>query len=269
MNCEIFIVSCAKHFDWLEYCLKSIGKFASGFSGVTVLVPQEPDYPMAVQRFFGRDFGPLPFRWPICGPEWPDKGMLWHMAQVMKADEWCPEADFILHTDSDCVFSEPVTPEDYFVNGKPVLYHERFKSLGKKHPDVLRWQEVVQKCVTFPVTQETMRRHPAVHPRKTYLKSREEIERKTRVNWEDYIRNQRNEFPQSFCEYVTLGNVGMHYFPNDYNLMDMEHQPWPTQKIVQFSSGNSPANVIFPPQVRQYPIVNGKPTECTPEDFLK
>lgn len=262
MNCEIFIVSCAKHFDWLEYCLQSIGKFARGFSGVTVLVPQEPDYPMAVQRFFGRDFGSIPFRWPICGPEWPGKGMLWHMAQVMKADEWCPEADFILHTDSDCVFSEPVTPEDYFVNGKPVLYHERFKSLVKKHPEVLRWQEVVQKCVTFPVTQETMRRHPAVHPRKVYQYARAEIQNKTGKPWDSYIMEQRNEFPQTFCEFVTLGNVAMRYFPSDYHLVDTETQPWPHQKIVQFWGHQTPA-------IPQSPVVNGKPFECTPDYFLK
>lgn len=262
---EIFIVSCAKHFDWLEYCLQSIGKFARGFSGVTIIIPG-PDAPLAIQRFFGRDFGlpvdQTPFRWPNLEPEWEGKGMLWHMAQVMKADEWCPQADFILHTDSDCLFIEPVTPEDYFVNGKPVLYHERFKSLGKKHPEVLRWQEVVQKCVTFPVTQETMRRHPAVHPHKTYLKSRVEIAFKTRIAWDSYIKNQRNEFPQTFCEFVTLGNVGMHYFPHDYHLMDMETTPWPHQKIAQFWSHS-------PPHIPQAPLVNGKPFECTPDYFLK
>lgn len=258
LNCEIFIVSCAKHFPWLEYCLKSIEKYATGFSDVTIVIPESDlGKGLPIGRFFRAE------------REWDGKGFLWHMAQVMRADEWCPEADFILHIDSDCVFSEPVTPDDYIIDGKPVLYHERFASIGKKHPDVLRWQQVVQSCVTFKVTQETMRRHPAVHRRENYGQSRFEIRAKTKMPWDEYIKSCRNEFPQGFCEYVTLGNVAMRYFPTEYHFVDMEHTAWPKQKIVQFSSGNSPANVVFDPKVPQRPVVNGQPFECTPEYFLK
>jgi hypothetical protein len=266
MNTEIFIVSCGRHFPWLEYCLKSIDKYATGFSGVTVLIPA---YDLDAFMALGLKLPSTNLKIRV-GDEWTNKGMLWHMAMVMNADEWCPEADFILHTDSDCVFSEPVTPDDYFKDGKPILYHERFKSLGAKHPDVLRWQEVVQACVTFPVTQETMRRHPAVHPRKVYKQSRKEIEKKTNKPWDQYIFEQRNEFPQSFCEFVTLGNVGMRYFPNEYCLYDTEKNSWPHQKIVQFSSGNSPMGLagLIPPTVVQHPVYKGKPFSCTPDYFL-
>ena len=129
MKCEIFIVSFGRHFQWLEYCLRSIEKYASGFSGTTLIVP-DVDEPMAKAMFHGVTVK--------SGPEWEGKGMLWHMAQVMRADEWCPDADFILHTDSDCVFHEPTTPDDFFANGKPMLFHESFRSLGAKHPEVLR-----------------------------------------------------------------------------------------------------------------------------------
>lgn len=253
MNVEIFIVSCAKHFPWLEYCLKSIEKFCTGFSGVTVLAPSQDDLLKA-------DFTGGHKR--FIAEEWPDKGMLWHMAQIMRADEWCPNADFILHTDSDCMFVEPVTPADYFENGKPILYHQNFRTLGVQHPDVLRWQKVVQDCVTFPVKQETMRRHPAVHHRKVYAKARQEIELKTKTPWDEYIKAQRNEFPQTFCEFVTLGNVAMRYFQNDYKLLDMEKNTWPPQKLVQFWSHS-------PPHIPQRPVYRGEPFECTPDYFLK
>lgn len=254
-NVEIFIVSCAKHFPWLEYCLKSIEKYATGFLGTTVLVPEQDK-----KLFYSTmpEFAGLKCR---TGDEWPDKGMLWHMAQIMRSDEWCPNADFILHTDSDCLFSEPVTPDDYFENGKPILYYENFGSLGRKHPEVLRWQQVVQNCVGFKVLNETMRRHPAVHQRKTYAKSRAEIEQTTKMPCDDYIKSQRNEFPQSFCEFVTLGNVAMRYFPNNYKLLDMEKNAWPPQKIVQFWSHS-------PPHIAQKPLLHGKPFECTPDYFI-
>jgi len=252
-NVEIFVVSCAKHFPWLEYCLRSIDKYCAGFAGVTVLVPSSDDLLAASFHFSGKWF---------IGEEWPDKGMLWHMAQIMKADHWCPDADFILHTDSDCMFVEPVTPDDYFENGKPILYHQSFKTLGVKHPDVLRWQKVVQDCVMFKVTQETMRRHPAVHHRKVYSAARHEIESKTKMQWDKYIESQRNEFPQTFCEFVTLGNVAMHYYPKEYTLLDMEKNAWPPQKLVQFWSHS-------PPHIPQKPVYKGAPFECTPDYFLK
>lgn len=260
MNCEILVVSCQKHFDWLEYCLRSIAKFATGFSGVTIIVP-EPDLDVAVKRWFGQDFGPVTQRWPKCGEEWPEKGMLWHMAQILKADEWCPHADFILHTDSDALFVEPISPEDYVKDGKAILYHERFDSIGRAHPDVLRWQQVTQNCLTFLVVQETMRKLPLVYHRGVYAKAREEIERKTGKPWDEYIRSCENTFPQSFCEHNTLGNVAMQYFPNDYWLLDMERNPWPPQKLSQFW-GHSP------PHIPQRPIYKGQPFECTPASLL-
>ena len=259
MNVEIFIVSCAKHFDWLDYCLRSIAKFAVGFQRVKVLVPNQDSN--AANELCSRVRRKVDICAVAC-EEWPAKGMLWHMAEIMHADEWCPTADFILHTDSDCLFTEPVTPEDYFLNGKSILYYERFESIGKQHPDVLRWQQVTQDCVRFPVQFETMRRHPAVHPRKLYRIAREEIERKTGLSCNDYIRAQRNEFPQSFCEFNTLGNVAMQYISEEYALYNTELNEWPPQKLVQFWSHS-------PPHIPQKPVFKGEPFECTPDYFLK
>lgn len=262
MKVEIFIVSCAKHFSWLEYALRSIAEFADGFSRTTILIPrgQEQELPEDIRA---PTFGTVPQRIQL-GDEWPEKGFLWHMAQIMRADEWCPEADFILHTDSDCLFTEPVTPDDYFVDGKPVLYYEKFASIARKHPEVGVWQSVVQECLPFPVRYETMRRHPAVHHRSVYAKAREQIESKTKKPSDEYIASCRNEFPQSFCEFVTLGNVAMEYFRSHYHLVDTFgfQNGFPPQKLTQFWSHS-------PPDVPQSPVYRGKPFECTPEQLLK
>lgn len=257
-NVEIFILSCAKHFDWLNYCVQSIYKFATGFSRLNILIPATDKEQFRLINYSDKS----PTMNVLLGDEWTNKGMLWHMAQIMKSDEWCPGADYILHMDSDCMFVEPVTPDDYFENGKPILYHQSFKTLGVQHPDVLRWQQVVQECVTFKVTQETMRRHPAVHHRMVYSAARLEIEAKTKMPWDEYIKAQRNEFPQTFCEFVTLGNVAMHSFRNDYKFLDMDKNAWPPQKLVQFWSHS-------PPNIPQKPVYNGEPFECTPDYFLK
>ena len=260
MSTEIFIVSYAKHFPWLSYCLQSTSKFATGFSGITVLIPrgQESQLPDDIKNSTS---------YKIClGDEWPGRGMTWHMAQIMRADQWCPQADFILHTDSDCLFTEPVTPDDYFVDGKPVLYYERFSTLTKKHPDVGVWQRVTQECLPFPVLYETMRRHPAVHHRNVYAEARGAIVTKTKQPVDDYIKSCREEYPNGFCEFVTLGNVVMHqeHLRKQYHLVDTAEfkNGWPRQKICQFWSHS-------PPHIPQRPTFRGEPFECTPEQLLK
>lgn len=262
MNVEILIVSCAKHFDWLEYCLRSIARFAHDFSGVTVVVP-EPDLHIAVQRWPEMELGDQPVKWPECGDEWKDKGMLWHFAQILNADRLCPDADFILHTDSDCMFSEPVTPDDYFVDGKPVLMHASFEWLVRcQQANLSMWKEAAEKALGWSVDQETMRRHPAVHGRLTYEWTRNSITRHHGRNWDEYILSCSNDFPQTFAEFPTLGAVAWHLLHDHYHWINQETEPFPHSKIVQFWSHS-------PPGIPQRPIYNGQPFECTPDYFLK
>ena len=111
--------------------------------------------------------GPIPIR--VTGyPDWKDKPFLKHEAMIFRADECCPGADFIFHTDSDCIFIEPVTPDDYFVNGKPVLMYAGYDWICKIEPTIRYWQEVSQKALGWRPPVETMRRHGAVHYFETY-----------------------------------------------------------------------------------------------------
>lgn len=235
MKTEIFIVTFRRDFVYLQWCLRSIAKFATGFSGVNVLVPVEDEAPCMELL---RTTPELPFpKTLVTGIEWPGLGMLWHMAQIMRADQWCPTADFIAHIDSDCLFTEPVTPDDYVRDGKPILRFEYFSNIAKRHPGCAAWQEPTQRCLPFLVTAETMRCHPGVFTRRTYAEARAQIEQKTGQPCDDYIKAQRNAYPQGFCEFVTLGNVAMHCFPNDYVCVEQTGDKLnPPNKLRQFWS---------------------------------
>ena len=215
MTTDIFICTCAKDFPWLKYCLRSIVKFATGFNGVYILVPTQDRTTLEnlVAEVPGTAGLPV-----VClgAEEWPDLGMLWHECQVMFADTYCRNADFIAHLDPDCVFTAPVTPDTYFKDGKPILRYENFHFIGFRHPAVMRWQECTTKCLPFPVHYETMRCHPAVYHRRLYAAARAQMEEKTGRTVPDYVRTCRNEFPQGFCEFVTLGNVAMQLFRDQY-----------------------------------------------------
>lgn len=235
MQVEILIVTFRRDFSYLEYCLRSIAKFATGFSGLTILVPKEDSLECSKLVLDGPQ---IPFQKKTAtGDEWPGKGFLWHMAQILRADEWCPDADFIAHIDPDCIFTEPVTPQDYVKDGKPILRFEYFASIGRRHPGCAAWQEPAQRCLPFLVTMETMRCHPGVYHHGLYAEARLQIEKKTGQPCDDYIKSQRQEFPQGFCEFVTLGNVALHCFPNDYVAVEQTGDRMnPPNKLQQFWS---------------------------------
>jgi hypothetical protein len=247
---DIMIVSVRKHFNHLKYALRSIKKFATGFRRTLVIVP-------LCDRNAAREMlsdGPENMEL-IDFNEWQDKGMLHHMYIIMCADEYSP-ADFILHFDSDCVFTEPVTPEDYFVDDKPVLMYADFDWLVNTQQANLRmWQEVTINAIGKPVDIETMRRHPAVHHRELYHLARQAVEHYTQVPTMKHIMNGRNEYPQSFCEYVTLGNVAWRYMKEDYHWRDQQTEGFPHSKLVQNWThiDPTPENIALYQQLGIYP----------------
>lgn len=263
MKCEIFIVTFPRDYTYLHYCLKSIQKFATGFSGVTILVPKYGGHMLlsATKEF---TVGSIPIR---CreGDEWADRGFLWHMAQVMRSDEWCPDADYIAHIDPDCVFTGPVTPETFFRDGKPILRYEHFDTLSARHPGNLVWKTACERALPFGVDREFMRGHPEVYARENYAIARELIELKTGIPVDDYIKSCRNEFPQSFAEFPTLGAVAFHISKDKYALHDCALQSNPDMQdypIFQAWSHN-------PPDVTTTVWYQGRQQSIKPVDIYK
>jgi hypothetical protein len=208
---------------------------------------------------------PLPFPIRISFyDDWPPgKGMLMHMRHIVYADEWCPDADFIAHIDADCIFTEPVTPEDYVKDGRPILRYELFDRITKRHGGVGKWKEVTEKCLPFPIPYETMRCHPEVYHRGLYRETRDLMKIKTGKSVDDYMQEQRNEFPQSFCEFCTLGNVVMERFRDHYVLVEQSGDTVvPSNKLQQFWS-HGPINES------QHIWVQGKEEHIVPIEFIQ
>lgn len=226
MTTEIFIVTYRRDFRYLKYCLASIKKFARGFSGVTILVPDEDHLELVslVQDYKGE----IPIRC-MHGTEWKGegKGFLWHAYEIMLADAWC-QSDFIYHFDPDCIFTAPVTPETFFKDGKPILRYEAYETLGNRHPGVLLWQQAAEACLPFKVENETMRAHCMIYHRDLYPQARGRIQAKTNLPLGDYIKGCKGTYPQTFAEFPTLGAVAMHDFRDScYHLHDCAKQDNP------------------------------------------
>lgn len=236
MKLDLFIVTYAKDYPYMRWCLKSIAKFARGFNSLHILVPIG-DAATLKQIADLKDVEAI---MPVHiheGEEWPGKGFLWHMFNIMYADNWCIGADFVAHIDPDCIFTSEVTPSDYICDGKPYLRYERYDSLGKRHPGAAAWREPTQRSLPFPVWAECMRCHPGVFHMGLYPKTRELVEQATRMPFEDYVKQQKNSFPQTLSEFNTLGHVALECFPGQYIPVEQKtDRVTPDNKLQQFWS---------------------------------
>lgn len=235
-NVWVNYVTFARDLDFLRYSIESFRKYASGFSGVTIVVPSwdvvkflqferysTPECPILIKNFL----------------EYPGKGFVHHLAMKCSADVFSPEAKYILHMDPDCLFSLPVTPSDYFVHGKPVMVIEPYSALEKKHPARFNWKRVTEEALKFQCSHETMCRHPAVHPSFIYPAVRKHIESAHQTPFVDFVLKQKNNYPQGFGEFNTIGSYALKYNNPDYHFIDVGDEGearHPPSKVTQMWS---------------------------------
>lgn len=237
MKTSIIVVSCAKDFRYLRYCLRSIDKFAEGFLNTVLLIPENHLNQLYVEtdaQHFKRALQLITFK------EWPNKGMNHHQLLEMMAPKFCPLAEAILHFDSDMVFTEPVTPQDFIEDGKPVLVHAAFDWLIKQQDNLAYWKRAVEKALGILCEREMMRRPGIMHIPETYIKAKQLIEAHTKTDLSTYVNSCENSFPQGFAEYPTLGWVAWLHCKDKYKWIDQETEPMPKSKIRQMWSHREP-----------------------------
>ena len=231
---ELVISTYRKDFSWLVHCLRSIRKFATGFHQYTVHVPDQ-DYP-TLCHLLGQEGSFENLRALNGGPEWPGRGFMWRQHEVCNLDRIAlTDSDFVAHLDADSIFTAPATPEQFFKNGKPYLRYAPYTSLG---PVVAQWQTFTQRCLSFPVLHETMRCYPFVYPRTLYPTVRYAVECAVRMPFTQYLRELQpgSHHPWGFSEYNVLGSVAMHFFPEQFVLVDTSRETNPPTNLELFWS---------------------------------
>ena len=225
MKAEIFLVTYAKDYDFTSYTLRTIQKFASGFAGITIVVPTRDE---------GR-FRPLADRFH-CNLrsyyESESKGFLHHQVCKCEADLWCPRGtDLVVHIDSDCIFKEPFSPETFLKNGKPILVREHFGDFVH-YAARSSWRGCVEYALGIDMEWETMVRHPGVFWAGMYKPMRARVEERHHYPFTQYVLLQRNEFPQSFAEFPTIGGYALAFEPERYQVVTRVKTPgafWATK----------------------------------------
>ena len=233
MNTDIFIRTYAKDARWLEYCLRSVEKYARGFRQVLVNYGSNDE---AI-------IGPIVRSHPgfVCRPEPPSgNGYADQLAAKISCDEYT-DADFFFHVDDDCVFTAETTPTTHFTDGKPDVWYDRYDSKWlKDHQGVRARKPATEAALGRPsIEVETTRRFPFVFPRWLYQATRQQIERTHGISCRAYI--QRNF--GLFSEFNMLGAMAYYVYPDKFELWSMDDyclKP-PLMKQYWSHSGLTPA----------------------------
>jgi hypothetical protein len=168
---DIFIRTYSGDAAYHQYCLESIDRFCTGFRN-TVVVSQE---------------------------DAKGKGYLAQQVTKLHADQYT-DADMILVTDSDTLFIEPVTPESFMRDGKPMWFMTPFDDQMLAHPGTRKWFEVMSGFLGADPTHEFMRRQPFMFPREVLPAIREFCWTKFGRTLEQYIMESG-----AFSEWNALG----------------------------------------------------------------
>lgn len=188
---DIFIKTRPHDYPWLEWCRKSIRKFANGFRLWMQSAEEIPDQ---------RDDEGLELI------EDKNPGYLWQQVCKLYADETLyTDSEYILYMDSDCVFTRPVTPSDFIKDGKPIWL---YTPLDRARSDQHVWIPVMEKFLGKRPEHEFMRRHPFIVPRWALERLREFCQIKHGKTIEQYIMGEadpNNGLALRFSEWNCLG----------------------------------------------------------------
>ncbi len=153
---DIMIKSHKPDFWLLALALATIKKNVTGYTNLILLIPEADK-----EHFDTRN---LPERTLVHYVN--DYGNGWLRQQVFKlqAYNYC-YSEFILFTDSDAMFCNPVNLQDIVADGKPEILYTNYNEL----PDAIIWKPYVEAFIREPVQYEFMRRLPLTYHRATLV----------------------------------------------------------------------------------------------------
>ncbi|SRR5258708_3957506 len=205
---DILIVSFAPDAEWLTYCLRSLQRYASGFSKINVVFPNRDD---SIMRSICINYNANPIGYDEPPPP---LGHLSHNIAKTSADIYCPDATHVVHIDSDCIITNYFTPDMLFHNDKPILIRQLYKDVGP----AICWKGPAEKALGFETPYETMRRMPLIHDINVYPAVRNHIEQVHNMSFSKYVLQQKPTYPCGFCEFNTIGSFALMRMPELYSI---------------------------------------------------
>ena len=272
---DIFIRTYPGDYEWLYWCIRSIDKFVTGFRRIWIVSPKDkPEW--MTPRMHKELHSGTPIEWKVMNDETED-GYLAQQITKLYADVITDyQADYILHVDSDIVFTRPATPGDFFTLplGSLDLREQKMIWYYTPHDQIQTpWQPIMEKFMGFHQPYEFMRRLPMMVPRWLYPKLREFCHMRHGMVISDYIRMQ----PQrAFSEFNALGAYAYFNHPDSFAWINTTTAPMPGPAARQFFSWGgittevkTEIDTILGGGVTSSPAPHVQPEESPPSQIKK
>lgn len=218
---DLFIKTYAQDFKLLDYSLQSIIKNVTGYSYIVILVP-EKDF-----KLFRQTVTHIPVNtaiWVI--PEIYSNGYLFQQVCKLKAHKYS-HADYILFSDSDCIYDHSINLQDFVADDKPeILYTSYDKADG-----AIIWQKPTEAFIEDSMPWELMRRNCLIYHRSTLANVEYFAKSLHGKSIEEYVMNSG-----SFSEFNAIGAYAFLHEPGKYNFVNTDNWEYTKPKAIQLWS---------------------------------
>lgn len=220
---DIFIKSYHKDFWLLRYALMSIKKFVTGYKTVRLVIPLN-EYDKLMSEISDVAF---PENIRIHYSEEKSPGWLYQQYLKMSAHKVC-QSEYIMFTDSDCIFTHPVNIQDCLTDGKPEILCTDWSKVDQ----AIIWKEPTEKFLGEEVPFEMMRRNQQIHHRST-LSAIEQF----RPDLEELIMKS-----ERFSEFNAMSAYCYKYLQDQYRFINTDNWVYTPPLAVQLWSHASRSN---------------------------
>jgi hypothetical protein len=245
MDAQLFIRTWEGDLPWLRSCLRSVDRYwKSNFKPVIVATPE---------CFHGI---PAMFNIPDhgaylhCEPKWDDQ----RRGSVfigLNADRYT-DANTIIFTDSDCMFTRSCSADDMIKDGKICLYGNPYAKLmiianPPDHNCFTWYRRVCIEVLGIDPQAEYMRRHPFMFLRSTLEGFRNEAFERMKVPLRDLMERYHSGY---FSEFNLLSAYALKHQPELYTFVDVSDAPPPF--VRQFHSwSESPTSLDISREIKE------------------
>lgn len=153
---DIFIKSHKPDFWLLQLALQTISKNVIGYNNIILIIPEQDKHEFDTRY--------LPERTLIHYVVDQFPGWLFQQYLKMVAYKYC-YSDYIMFSDSDCLFDHPIDLQEFIVDDKPEILYTSWDKVG----DAIAWKEPTEKFMKEPVQWEFMRRNNCIYHRNTLI----------------------------------------------------------------------------------------------------
>lgn len=213
MNLTIFIKTHKGDLEWLKYCLTSLKYFNTPHKLVLIA---DDNCDLAGQ--------PIPRLATVLYVPTPENGYILQQVYKLSAHKYT-SSPYILFLDSDTVFTQSCTLDDFFYKDTPIHFYEAFERVGNANC----WKAPTEEVLKTTITHEYMRRFPIVHHRNVLFN--------LEYNYPNLINNLRKKKDRRFSEFNVLGAFAHLYHKELYHWYEItDTTPPPPPVAKQFWS---------------------------------